>query len=101
MNSPFSIGDDQQANINEIQITVNASFQYATAEEPMWTKSFTGSATYNVLENPVDGELEAAEDALQKISTKMFNDAVSNWLSNCIVFTYDDDLTVYIRCLSD
>lgn len=79
VNRPFSIGGDQQANTNEIQITVNASFQYATDEEPLWTKSFTGNATYNVLENPVDGELEAAEEALQQISTNMFNDAVSNW----------------------
>lgn len=79
VNRPFSIGGDQQANTNEIQITVNASFQYATDDEPLWTKSFTGNATYNVLENPVDGELEAAEEALQQISTNMFNDAVSNW----------------------
>src|SRR5690625_1456733 len=100
INRPFSIGGDQQANINEIQITVNASFQYATAEEPMWTKSFTGSATYNVLENPVDGELEAAEDALQQISTNMFNDAVSNWKRNSIVFTIDDGLTGNTRLLS-
>src|SRR5690625_4375264 len=41
----FSIGDDEQATINEIQITVNASFQWATAGDPMWTKSFTGTAT--------------------------------------------------------
>lgn len=79
VNRPFSIGGDQQANTNEIQITVNASFQYATEDQPLWTKSFTGSATYNVLENPVDGELEAADEALQQISTNMFNDAVSNW----------------------
>src|SRR5690625_5990465 len=32
INRPFSIGGDQQANINEIQITVNASFQYVTAD---------------------------------------------------------------------
>src|SRR5690625_7893521 len=85
INRPFSIGGDQQANINEIQITVNASFQYATAEEPMWTKSFTGSATYNVLENPVDGELGAAEDALQQISTNMLNDAVRHAYRNRMV----------------
>src|SRR5690625_2201998 len=57
INRPFSIGGDQQANINEIQITVNASFQYATAAEPMWTQSFSGSATYNVLQNQLDVEL--------------------------------------------
>jgi hypothetical protein len=79
INRPFSVGGDEQANLNEIQITVRASFQYADDEEPLWTKSFSGNATYDVLENPVDGELEAAETALQQIANNMFNDAVSNW----------------------
>lgn len=79
VNRPFSIGGDEQANLNEIQITVRATFQYASDDEPLWTKNFTGSATYDVLENPVDGEIEAAEAALQQISNNMFNDAVSSW----------------------
>lgn len=79
VNRPFSIGGDQQANLNEIQITVRATFQYARDDEPLWTKNFSGSATYDVLENPVDGEIDAAEAALQQISNNMFNDAVSNW----------------------
>ena len=79
VNRPFSIGGDQQANLNEIQITVQATFQFARDDEPLWTKSFSGSATYDVLENPVDGEIEAAQTALQQISNNMFNDAVSSW----------------------
>lgn len=79
INRPFSVGGDEQANLNEVQITVRASFQYAEDEEPLWTKSFSGNATYDVLDNPVDGELEAAESALQQIANNMFNDAVSNW----------------------
>ena len=78
-NRPFSIGGDQQANLNEIQITVQATFQYASDDEALWSKNFSGSATYDVLENPVDGEIEAAEAALQQISNNMFNDAVSSW----------------------
>ncbi len=79
VNRPFSIGGDEQANLNEIQITVRATFQYTSDDEPLWTKNFTGSATYDVLENPVDGEIAAAETALQQISNNMFNDAVSSW----------------------
>lgn len=79
VNRPFSIGGDQQANLNEIQITVRATFQFARDDEPLWTKNFSGSATYDVLANPVDGEIEAAEAALQQISNNMFNDAVSSW----------------------
>jgi hypothetical protein len=79
VNRPFSVRGDEQANLNEIQITVRASFQYAKDEAPLWNKNFTGSATYDVQNNPVDGELEAAQTALQQIATNMFNDAVSSW----------------------
>lgn len=78
-NRPFSVGGDEQANLNEIQITVRAAFQYADDEKPLWNKNFSGSATYDVLANPVEGEVEAAEAALQQIARNMFNDAVSNW----------------------
>lgn len=78
-NRPFSIGGDEQANLNEVQITVQATFQFANADDPEYSKSFTGSATYDVIENPVDGEIEAAEEALQEIANTAFNDAVSSW----------------------
>ena len=79
INRPFSVAGDEQANLNEVQITVRALFQYADEEEPLWNKNFSGSATYDVLDNPVDGEIEAADQALQQIANNMFNDAVSNW----------------------
>lgn len=78
-NRPFSVGGDQQANLNEVQISVRATFQFAKDEDELWNKSFNGSATYDVQENPVDGELEAALEALQQIADNMFNDAVSSW----------------------
>lgn len=78
-NRPFSVGGDEQANLNEIQIVVRATFQYAGSDEPVYSKSFTGTATYDVLDNPVDGELQAASEALQQIANNAFNDAVSNW----------------------
>lgn len=75
----FSIGGDEQANLNEVIISVRASFQYATEDDPLYTKSFNGSGTYDVQESPVDGETAAAAQALQQIANNMFNDAVSNW----------------------
>jgi len=78
-NRPFSVRGDEQADVNEIQITIRATFQYQDDDEALWNKNFSGSATYNTLENPVDGEIEAAEEALQQIANNMFNDAVSNW----------------------
>lgn len=78
-NRPFSVGGSEQANLNQVQITVSASFMYSSDNEQLWNKTFTGSATYDVIENPVDGEVDAANEALDQIANNMFNDAVSSW----------------------
>lgn len=78
-NQPFSVGGDEQANLNEVQISVRATFQFAKDEKPLWSKSFSGNSTYDVRSNPLDAEIEAAEEALQQIANNMFNDAVGNW----------------------
>jgi len=78
-NRPFSVGGDEQANLNEVRITVRATFQFAKDEKPLYTKTFTGTSTYDVRDNPLDAEVEAAEEAMQQIANNMFNDAVSNW----------------------
>lgn len=78
-NQPFSVGGDERANLNQVSISVRASFKYADDEQPLWEKNFSGTGTYDVIENPVDGEVVAVEEALQQIANNMFNDAVSNW----------------------
>jgi len=78
-NRPFSVGGDERANLNQVSITVRASFKYASDDQPLWEKNFSGSGTYDVIANPVDGEVAAVEEALQQIANNMFNDAVSNW----------------------
>jgi hypothetical protein len=78
-NRPFSVGGDERANLNQVTISVRASFKYAREDSPLWEKNFSGSGTYDVIENPVDGEVVAAEQALQQIANNMFNDAVSDW----------------------
>ncbi|XWN37611.1 MAG: LptE family protein [Balneola sp.] len=78
-NRPFSIGGNEQANQNQVQISVNASFIYTKNEEPEWDKSFNGSFTFDPTEDPITGEQNAADEALDQIANSMFNDAVSNW----------------------
>ena len=78
-NRPFAIGGNEQANQNQVSITVQARFQYARIEEALWNKSFSSSFTYDPTEDPINGELEAATEALSQIANNMFNDAVSNW----------------------
>lgn len=78
-NRPFSIGGDEQTGQNQVSISVRASFKYATEEEAEWNTNFNGRATYDPAQDPIDGERNAATEALEQIANNMFNDAVSNW----------------------
>jgi hypothetical protein len=79
-NRPFSIGGDAQANQNQVQISVSATFQYTGDEAPLWSnKRFSGTFDYDPTEDPVNAEVSAADEALLLIANNMFNDAVSSW----------------------
>lgn len=78
-NRPFSIAGDEQANQNEVNISVRATFLYTGNEEPEWNKTFNGKFTYDPTQDPIEGENDAASQALRQIANNMFNDAVSNW----------------------
>jgi hypothetical protein len=78
-NQPFSVSGDQTASLNRVQITVNGTFIYTRDEDPIWNRSFTGQAEYDPSENPLDGEISAATDAMDRIAQNMFNDSVGRW----------------------
>lgn len=78
-NRPFSISGDEQATQNQIQISVQGSFQYQSDDEALWNKTFTGSFTFDPTDDPINGEQDAADEALEQIANDMFNDAVSSW----------------------
>lgn len=78
-NQPFSITGDDETDQNQVTITVRATYLYTDQEKPEWTNTYTGQATYDPNENPIEGETNAAEEALQQVANNMFNDAVSGW----------------------
>lgn len=78
-NRPYTVTGNAQSSLNQVQISVRASFQYADATTPVWSTSVSGAATYDVLNNPVDGEQEAIEEALEQIANTMFTNSVSQW----------------------
>lgn len=77
-NRPFSISGEE-ANQNEVVIAVNATFLYTDREQPEWTQTFDGRATYDPAQNPIEGESTAADEALEQLANNIFNDAVSGW----------------------
>lgn len=78
-NEPFSVGTEQEADLNEVTIQVRATYQYTDENEAEWSRSFTGTAQYDPAENPIQGEINAADQALGRITDNMFNASVSNW----------------------
>ena len=78
-NRPFSVTGDEQADRNQVSVTVRATFQFTDQEQPEWNKSFSGTSTFDPNEDPIEGERTAAEEALAQIANNMFNDAVSGW----------------------
>lgn len=78
-NRPFSIGGNEQANQNQIRISVRGSFTYKFEESALWNKSFEGAFSFDPNDDPINGEETAANEALEQIANNMFNDAVSNW----------------------
>lgn len=78
-NRPFSISGEEQTDQNEVVITVRATYGYTEEEDPEWSKNFSGRATYDPNEDPIEGESIAANEALEQIANNMFNDAVSGW----------------------
>jgi hypothetical protein len=78
-NRPFSIAGDQQADLNRVEINVRATYKYASEERPEWDKSFNGNFEYDPNVDPIEGEREAALQALSRIANNMFNDALGQW----------------------
>jgi len=81
-NAPFSVTGDDQADQNQVTIVVRGMFSYTDTEEEQeseFSKTFNGSDTYDPNDDPIEGETNAAQTALEQIANNMFNDAVSGW----------------------
>lgn len=78
-NQPFSVTGEEEASRNEVTITVRATYQYTEEDQPEWNQQFSGKATYDPNEDPIEGEENAASEALRQVVNNMFNDAVSDW----------------------
>ncbi|MDX1638515.1 MAG: LptE family protein [Balneolaceae bacterium] len=78
-NRPFSVTSDEETDQNQVTISVRATYQYTSEDQPEWNQQFSGSSTYDPNENPIEGEQTAAAEALEQVVNNMFNDAVSDW----------------------
>lgn len=78
-NRPVTISGEGTTTLNQVQISVQASFRYTAQEAPLWDKPFSAETQFNPNQDPIEGENNAAEQVLLEISRLMFNDALSDW----------------------
>lgn len=78
-NQPFSITGEERVGLNQVEIRVRARFQYQREDQPEWERNFSGTGEFDPNEDPIEGEREAAGEAMEQIARNMFNDALSAW----------------------
>lgn len=78
-NKPFSISSQEQANLNRVEIAVRVSYKYAKSDQPEWNKEFSGFGEFDPATDPINGENEAAAEAIQQLAETIFNEALGSW----------------------
>jgi hypothetical protein len=78
-NLPFSVSGEETAERNEVTIRVQATMRFEGEDDPIFSSTLTGTATFDIVNNPIDGEREAAQDAINQIAEAMFTQSVSQW----------------------
>jgi len=78
-NLPFSVSGEETAERNEVTIRVQATMRYAGEDEPVFSSTLTATSTFDIVNNPIEGEREAAQEALNQIAEDMFTQSVSQW----------------------
>lgn len=78
-NKAFSISSEEAANLNRVEIGVQASFLIKSEDKERWNKRFSGFGEFDPAENPINGENQAANDAIEQLVENMFNEALGSW----------------------
>jgi hypothetical protein len=78
-NRPFSIGADQAARLNRVEVVIRASYRYTREQQPLWDRSFTGFNEYDPTANALEGESAAARAAVENLANTIFQESVGKW----------------------
>jgi len=78
-NEPTGVSGDERATTNQVTIQVQVRYVDQTEDEELVNETFSGSANYNPVEAGLDGERQAALNALENVADDIFSTATSNW----------------------
>lgn len=76
-NQPTSVGGDERASLNRVNITVNVQYYDAVRDEELISRTFSSFEEYEALNPSLEGD--AAIAALEKVADDIFTAATSNW----------------------
>jgi hypothetical protein len=79
-NQPAAVSSGETATVNRVNITVSARFEDRKKGLDMVPeRTFTAFGEYDPVADGIDGENDAAIDALEQIADDVFTAATSNW----------------------
>ncbi len=78
-NRPTGVSGDERATTNEVTIEVQVRYVDQTRDSVLVDQSFRGAASYDPVEAGLDGERQAAQNALGNVADDIFSTATSNW----------------------
>jgi hypothetical protein len=78
-NRPTGVSGDERATTNEITIEVQVRYVDQKKGEELLTQTFSGAASYDPVEAGLEGERQAAQNALENVTDDIFSTATSNW----------------------
>lgn len=78
-NEPTGVSGNERATTNEVSIEVQVRYVDQTNDEELLNQTFRGTANYNPAEAGLEGERQAAQNALENAADDIFSTATSNW----------------------
>jgi len=78
-NQPTGVSGEDRATTNSVEIRVQVRYYDQLQDSTMVDQSFTGTAEYDPNEAGIEGERQAAQLALERLSEDVFTTATSSW----------------------
>ena len=78
-NEPRGVTGDERASLNRVTVRVEARYLDQTTNEELLERSFSGFGDYDPVEDGLDGERVAVQQALERLADDLFSAATSNW----------------------
>ncbi len=78
-NEPVSVTGQERASLNRVTIRVNITYADRIEEREILNRSFSAFGEYDPVADGFDGELAAADKALEDLAVDIFTAATSNW----------------------